>query len=179
MLTFFWKIFNFFSAAWKSSLFIPIRYISKFLKISTAFCVFFLRKIYRYTYRITDLELFFGHFKLKSNPPKGGLHSPTTEVIFKTPPVALLLLEKNQKNFSSPLIIKITPLFCNTLFELFFKNFYPYTVDYHFFLAFCITPTAFFLKKSPSNGDYRIFFAFCFCLLEKVKFFPPHRWLSQ
>ena len=46
--------------------------------------------------------------------------------------------KKSEKNITStPLTIKIPPLFCNTLFQLFFKNFCLSTADYHFFSAFC------------------------------------------
>ena len=125
------------------------------IKIATPFCCTVFQKIHKnpsLLLYITFLpQYYFTVFELfskKSIAPLPGLFP-------KQPPVALLLFEKIQKIFSTPLIIKITPLFCNTLFELFSKNFYPYTVDYHFFLAFCITPNATFLKKSPSNADYR------------------------
>ena len=62
----------------------------------------------------------------------------------KHPPVALLLLRKNQKFFSTPLTIKIAPLFCHTLFQLFSKKFYSSTVDYHFFLLFVSPPILLF-----------------------------------
>ena len=112
----------------------------------TPLCCRFQKKIRKNLHFTTDYQDChpillhpFSTFLKKSIAPLSGLYP-------KHPPVALLLLEKI---FTTPLIIKITPLFCNTLFELFSKKFYPSTVDYHFFLAFCITPNATFGKKSP------------------------------
>ena len=57
-----------------------------------------------------------------------------------------------------------------TPFRTFFKKFYPYTADYHFFLLFCISPNATFLKNLSSTlVTIAFFFAFCFCVLEKVE----------
>ena len=75
--------------------------------------------------------------------------APLSRLYPKHPPVALLLLEKIQKIFSTPLIIKITPLFCNTLFELFSKIFIPTLLTITFSLLFVSLPNATFLKKSP------------------------------
>ena len=146
MLTFFLKNFQFFSAAWKSSQFILIRYIAKKSENSTAFCVF-LRKIYHYTNHITDLELFFGHFKLKSNPPQGGLHSPTTEVISKTSPSCVATFGKNSKKTSPHhWLSRLPPCFVTPFLNFFQKNFIPPLLTITFFLLFVSTPMLLFWK---------------------------------
>ena len=89
--------------------------------------------------------------------------------------LVLPLSEKiRKKHHSTPLIIKITPLFCNTLFELFSKNFYPSTVDYHFFSAFCIISNATFLKNPPLTVTIAFFLPFVSASLKKLKIFFLH-----
>ena len=59
-----------------------------------------LKNFYIHTCHITDLKLFLRHFHLKSNLPKGGLHSPSTGVISKTSPSCVATFEKNSKKTS-------------------------------------------------------------------------------
>ena len=82
--------------------------------------------------------------------------------------------KKSEKNITStPLTIKIPPLFCYTLFQLFFKNFCLSTADYHFFASKRSHLFKKFFKKKLHTADYHIFSAFCFCILEKkLKIFP-------
>ena len=61
-------------------------------------------------------------------------HSPSIGGISKTTPCCAATFRKNSKKiFSTPLTVAIPPLFCYTLFQLFFKNFCLSTADYHFF----------------------------------------------
>ena len=58
--------------------------------------------------------------------------------------------KKSEKNITStPLTIKIPPLFCYTLFQLFFKNFCLSTADYHFFASKRSHLFKKFFKKTP------------------------------
>ena len=91
------EIFSIFLSCMKIEHVYPIGYISKILKISTAFLCFFEKNLplHQPYHRLGTV---FGHFKLKSNPPQGGLHSPTTEVISKTSPCCVATFGKNSKN---------------------------------------------------------------------------------
>ena len=179
MLTFFLKNFQFFSAAWKSSLFILIRYISKFLKISTAFLCFFEKNLplHQPYHRLGTV---FGHFKLKSNPPKGGLHSPTTEVISKTSPSCVATFRKNSKK-SSPhhWLSRLPPCFVTPCLN-FFQKYLSLHCWLSLFPCFLYHPQCNFLKKSSSTTDYRKSTPI---LLHPVLLFfeksPLHQWLSQ
>jgi len=98
------------------------------------------------------------HFRLKSKLQRSVLHSPSTWVISKTTPRCVATFGKNsEKHHLPPLTIAITPLFCNTIFQLFFKNFCLSTADYHFFLAFYISPNATFLKFYPLQYGVSLF----------------------
>ena len=100
----------------------------------------FFKKFYLFTTAIAKTPR-KGH-TLSELFSKKALHS--TWVISKTTPRCVAAFGKNsEKHHLPPLTIAITPLFCNTLFQLFFKN-------------FCL-----------STADYHIFSAFCFCILEK------------
>lgn len=99
-------------------------------------------------------------------------HSPSIGGISKTTPCCAATFRKNSKKiFSTPLTVAIPPLFCYTLFQLFFKNFYLSTADYHFFSPKRSHPLQeFFQKKCYSLHQWLShFFAFCFWWLEKVE----------
>ena len=75
---------------------------------------------------------------------------PSTGVISKTTPRCVAAFGKNsEKHHLPPLTIAITPLFCNTLFQLFFKNFCLSTADYHFLPRKGHTCSKNFSKKTP------------------------------
>ena len=94
---FFWKIFNFFQLHENRACLSSSGIFPNFWKSVPLFCVF-LRKIYRYTNHITDLELFLDILSSKAIRRKVACIPPLPRLFPKHPPVALLLLEKIQKN---------------------------------------------------------------------------------
>ena len=136
-------------------------------KIPKAFSLFrtFFKKSFSAILRQTGHHHFTNILYANSpNSPK----LPSTGVISKTTPRCVATFRKNsEKDHLPPLIIAITPLFCNTLFQLFFKNFCLSTADYHFFASKRSHLFKKFFKKKLHTADYHIFSAFCFCILEK------------
>ena len=64
-----------------------------------------------------------------------------------------------------------------TPFRTFFKKFYPYTADYHFFLLFCISPNATFLKNLSSTlVTIAFFLLFVSAFLKKLKNLPEREY---
>ena len=119
---FFWKIFNFFQlhenrASLSSSGIFP-----NFWKSVPLFVCFFEQNLplHQPYHRLGTV---FGHFKFKSNPPKSGFHSPTTEVISKTLPLLRCYFWKKFKK-SSPhhWLSRLPPCFV-TPFLNFFQKF--------------------------------------------------------
>ena len=136
----------------------------EFLKSFTLFKTFF-KKSFSGILRQTGHR----HFNntLCANSPNSP-NLPSTGVISKTTPRCVAAFGKNsEKHHLPPLTIAITPLFCNTLFQLFFKNFCLSTADYHFFASKRSHLFKKFFKKKLHTADYHIFSAFCFCILEK------------
>ena len=152
---FFWKIFNFFQlhenrASLSSSGILP-----KNLKTVPLF-VFFWEKFTTTPTISPTWNCFLDILSSKAIRRKVACIPPLPRLFPKHPPVALLLLEKIQKIFSTPLIIKITPLFCNTLFELFSKIFIPTPVAIARIPRFVSPCFALFPKKLPTSTlDYR------------------------
>ena len=120
---------------------------------------------------------------IAKTPPKGhtiseffskkALHS--TEGISKTTPRCVAAFGKNsEKHHLPPLTVAIPPLFCYTLFQLFFKNFCLSTADYHFFAPKRSHPLSEVFKKSVTRytSDYRIFLRFVSGVLKKLKNLP-------
>lgn len=81
--------------------------------------------------------------------------------------------KKSEKNITStPLTIKIPPLFCYTLFQLFFKNFCLSTADYHFFASKRSHLFKKFFKKNSTLLTITFFLRFVSAFLKKVKNLP-------
>ena len=147
---FFWKIFNFFQlhenrASLSSSGILP-----KNLKTVPLF-VFFWEKFTTTPTISPTWNCFLDILSSKAIRRKVACIPPLPRLFPKHPPVALLLLEKIQKIFSTPLIIKITPLFCNTLFELFSKIFILTLLTITFSLLFVSPPLLLFWKILPER----------------------------
>ena len=106
----------------------------EFLKTFSLFRTFFKKSFYGILRQTGHRH--FSNILCANSPNSPNL--PSTGVISKTTPCCAVEFRKNsEKHHLPPLTIAITPLFCYTLFQLFFKNFCLSTADYHFFSAFC------------------------------------------
>ena len=118
-------------------------------KIPKAFSLFrtFFKKSFSAILRQTGHHHFTNILYANSpNSPK----LPSTGVISKTTPRCVATFRKNsEKDHLPPLIIAITPLFCNTLFQLFSKIFVSPLLTITFLPRKGHTCSKNFSKKTP------------------------------
>ena len=120
-----------------------------------------------------QLGAVFEPFSPQKQAAKKRVALPLYRVISKTTPRCVATFGKNsEKHHLPPLTIAITPLFCNPLFQLFFKNFCLSTADYHFFASKRSHLFKKFFKKNFTLLIITFFLRFVSAFLKKVKNLP-------